>query len=651
MRKTNALLLGIVGIASFIGFGIISNGTMFRSDVISQPNIEANLPLKIGAYYSPIYESTEPQIGSIVNAYPGRLPIISKEDVTSTVYLKKEIETAKNAGIDFFIVQSTNMAAAEEKQFFNKLSENLQPNFSYALAVEASNLTNSETVEEIKKNLNISGYLKNKTLKPVVFVKNIHALTQTLDNKDLIAGGSLPNTKDFFSTLKATINADLIAVDDLSPTITGTFPFDEETYREVFPDIKNAIRNGALSNAYSHYQIDLSRPIGQQELRPNTIPYQEYFYQKRLPIIISETLASLGFETIAGYSGISVMEKTEPLAFYSNYRKVMEKFMNLINTQQRNIIYIPSLLAGWDPHPVADMSKIPAVITGQSPEEFEELGTMFITAMHLANKTPEFLLINSWNDYAHMEPIIPTRQWNTQFLAAITQLRSKIAEEFSIQIPRPKRVLFLGNSLTFHPPLADANWDGLSWDGNWGMAASTEDKDYVHQVQKIVSEGGHPIIPLIPGKDLPSGGGVIYGYLNILQQDAIKKVRPDVIVIQLAENRESPADASKELEAYEKNYRALLTFLSAEIKVPILMVGSWAESTLAQGPRNQIMTPLASEFGADFIDITSVVNNPLSHPSSNEHNWMPGVLWHPGDVGMRGIAEKISEKLLPHLQK
>ena len=45
------------------------------------------------------------------------------------------------------------------------------------------------------------------------------------------------------------------------------------------------------------------------------------------------------------------------------------------------------------------------------------------------------------------------------------------------------KVLFVGNSITRHMPLPS-----IGWTGDWGMAASCEEKDYVHQTVRLLEE-------------------------------------------------------------------------------------------------------------------------------------------------------------------
>jgi hypothetical protein len=47
-------------------------------------------------------------------------------------------------------------------------------------------------------------------------------------------------------------------------------------------------------------------------------------------------------------------------------------------------------------------------------------------------------------------------------------------KEEATPVKTPKKVLILGNSITWHPPGPDINWFG-----NWGMAASAADRDFL----------------------------------------------------------------------------------------------------------------------------------------------------------------------------
>ncbi len=56
-------------------------------------------------------------------------------------------------------------------------------------------------------------------------------------------------------------------------------------------------------------------------------------------------------------------------------------------------------------------------------------------------------------------------------------------KEETTPIETPKKVLILGNSITWHPPGPDLNWFG-----NWGMAATAADKDFLSLLTKKIKE-------------------------------------------------------------------------------------------------------------------------------------------------------------------
>ena len=93
-----------------------------------------------------------------------------------------------------------------------------------------------------------------------------------------------------------------------------------------------------------------------------------------------------------------------------------------------------------------------------------------------------------------------------------------------------RRILFLGNSITLHGPNAD-----IGWTGNWGMAASSEDKDYVHLVTSSLAQhiGARPQIMVRNIADFER---------NYATYDVDQKMRdlfafdPDLVILAIGEN-------------------------------------------------------------------------------------------------------------------
>ena len=107
-----------------------------------------------------------------------------------------------------------------------------------------------------------------------------------------------------------------------------------------------------------------------------------------------------------------------------------------------------------------------------------------------------------------------------------------------------RRILFLGNSITLHGPKAD-----IGWTGNWGMAASSEDKDYVHLVTSALAQhtGSKPQIMVRNIADFERN----YATYDVDgQMKDLFAFDPDLVVLAIGEN--VPALDSEDAKAQFK---------------------------------------------------------------------------------------------------
>ena len=194
--------------------------------------------------------------------------------------------------------------------------------------------------------------------------------------------------------------------------------------------------------------------------------------------------------------------------------------------------------------------------------------------------------------------------------------------------PTPKKLLFLGNSITWHPPAAD-----IGWSGNWGMAASCEENDYVHRVAAGYA-AAYGVAPTLRVRSIVAGFEGNGAYANWTaandsdyQQDLA--FQPDVVVIAIGENLGS-YDATvfrEKFLAYCQGFASLSPKPTMLIRAPF-----WDNSAVAA-----IEQAVAEEVGAKFIhvgDIGADVSNQAQGLFSHS-----GVASHPGDKGMKAIAE------------
>lgn len=200
----------------------------------------------------------------------------------------------------------------------------------------------------------------------------------------------------------------------------------------------------------------------------------------------------------------------------------------------------------------------------------------------------------------------------------------------------PHHVLCLGNSITRHVPKAD-----IGWHSDWGMAASCIEKDYCHQLQDMLKERNKAstVSPL----------NIAYWERNLecsidsLIQDSLKG--KDIVIIRLGENvqdknlfqtkildlvnackKQTPniiitgcfwEDGKKEISLIRAAYINHLKY------VPLYWISRNHKDEAYPTPTDQIM-----DMKGNTYTLTE-----------------KGVLNHPGDEGMRMIAESIFNAL------
>lgn len=192
------------------------------------------------------------------------------------------------------------------------------------------------------------------------------------------------------------------------------------------------------------------------------------------------------------------------------------------------------------------------------------------------------------------------------------------------------RILFLGNSITWHRPKAE-----IGWTDDWGMAASAQEKDYVHLViGRLAGAMGRK-----PEAMIESVVDLEREYHRFDLSPLIRKCRdfkPDVVVLAMGEN--VPA---LKTEADRAGFKTAVSKLLNGIKKdsnPAIFVRScfWPEPI-----RDGILKEVCTGVGGVFVDIGALGRDESNFARSERKFQHDGVAKHPGDKGMKAIADAI----------
>lgn len=188
------------------------------------------------------------------------------------------------------------------------------------------------------------------------------------------------------------------------------------------------------------------------------------------------------------------------------------------------------------------------------------------------------------------------------------------------------RILFLGNSITKHGKAPQ-----IGWNGDWGMAASSEDKDYVHIcMQEIKEKYPEASFFLVQGAEWERA----YKDCDLEEKfSSAKDFNPDVIICCLCAN--VPEDYF-EHDSFIKAMHNLHQFLSGH-NTKIIVTSSFFNNE----KKNNAIRDYCEKYETHFVYISDIIYNKSNLAVGFQHE---GIKIHPGDKGMAIIASRIMEK-------
>lgn len=192
-----------------------------------------------------------------------------------------------------------------------------------------------------------------------------------------------------------------------------------------------------------------------------------------------------------------------------------------------------------------------------------------------------------------------------------------------------KRVMFAGNSITLHEPKAD-----IGWHNQWGMAASAKEKDYVHVLESHI-KGVFPDATFCVCQAYKWERDFANGKLAYPIYEKARDFDAEIIVVRFIENCPwkdfDPA-------VFKREYIDYINFLNKSGKAKVILTTSfWKHAA------DSVVAEVSKEMGWPLVVINDLGElDEMKALGLFEHY---GVANHPGDLGMKTIADRIFEEI------
>jgi hypothetical protein len=209
------------------------------------------------------------------------------------------------------------------------------------------------------------------------------------------------------------------------------------------------------------------------------------------------------------------------------------------------------------------------------------------------------------------------------------------AETAKPRVVKKDRILFLGNSITLHAPA-----EHIGWTGNWGMAASAAEKDYVHLVVKALSKPGQAEAKAFTPKTMVENIATFERkYASFSMDERLKKYaafKPTLVILAIGENVPALATEEAETQFFDSVRKPLRSIKDSADPTIIVRSSFWPDAA-----KDKVLKRAAADAGGIFVDISKLSKDEGNYARSERKFEHKGVAAHPGDKGMKAIADAI----------
>ena len=189
-----------------------------------------------------------------------------------------------------------------------------------------------------------------------------------------------------------------------------------------------------------------------------------------------------------------------------------------------------------------------------------------------------------------------------------------------------KRIVIMGNSITRHGIKPEIGWNGL-----YGMAASREENDYVHLLAKDLDEDKKSYFMMIKQA---AEWEIDFENYNLDEFRQIKEFNADVIIFMLGEN----INRSAEKELLAEKIENLIRYVNQKNAPVIYTTCFWQKSNVDEAIRMAV-----GKTNNSLIELGDLGDrSEMKALGLFKHK---GVAAHPGDKGMKFIAQRIYDKI------